>query len=123
MSERQEQPKIEVLWWEGCPSTPRVLEMLRGIVEELGLDFESTVVLRQVESEEQAQRERFAGSPTIRIDGREFQPTNAPYRLTCRLYRLPDGRPSPLPDRDQLRAFVAAALGRNGELDKEVPGQ
>ncbi len=121
MSDRQTEPRIEVLWWEGCPSTPRVLEMLRGITEELGLDFESTVSLRQIESEEQAQRERFAGSPTIRIDGREFQPTAGPYRLTCRLYRLADGRPSPLPDRDQLRAFVAAALERNGEPDKEVP--
>ncbi|GBD46698.1 hypothetical protein HRbin41_01529 [bacterium HR41] len=104
-------PPIEVLWWEGCPSTERLLPVLRELLDELGLDFEATVRLREVKSDAEAEREKFAGSPTIRVRGREFQESGGPYRLTCRLYRLPDGRPSPLPDRDELKEFIAAELG------------
>jgi hypothetical protein len=54
-------------------------------------------------------RERFIGSPTIRIDGVDVQPTaQEPYGLTCRVYHRRDGRVSPTPDpadvRDALRA-------------------
>ena len=30
--------KIELLWWRGCPSWERTLEILRQEVEALGLD-------------------------------------------------------------------------------------
>jgi hypothetical protein len=94
---------VELLWWEGCPSWPEALKELRTAMGELGLDPES-VELREVESDEQAERERFPGSPTIRIDGADIVPANgSPASLTCRVYKLRDGRYSPIPDPADLR--------------------
>jgi hypothetical protein len=103
--------KVELLWWEGCPSTPQALEDLKAALGAEGLPDE--VELVEVESDEQAERERFPGSPTIRIDGEDVVPGAdcEPVGLTCRVYRLRDGRPSPTPDpadvRDALRRLHA----------------
>jgi hypothetical protein len=102
--------RVELLWWEGCPSTPEALEELKQVLREEGHDPDSVRVIA-VESDEQAERERFPGSPTIRIDGEDAvpPPDGDPVGLTCRVYRLRDGRPSPTPDPEDLRAAVRAA--------------
>jgi hypothetical protein len=104
--------KVELLWWEGCPSHPKALEQLREVLREEGVDPQ-VVELREVESDEQAERERFFGSPTIRIEGEDVQPpqNGSPVSLTCRVYRLRDGRPSPTPDPADVRELVAKAKG------------
>ena len=96
--------KVELLWWEGCPSTEKALEDLRAVLAGEGLDPES-VDVREVATDEQARRERFHGSPTIRVDGRELLPPGdgEPVGLSCRVYRLRDGRPSPTPDPADVR--------------------
>ncbi len=108
-------PRIELLYWEGCPSWPRVIDDLREAVREHGLDPES-VELREVTNESEAAAERFVGSPTIRIDGRDVDPTGGdePYGLTCRLYRLRDGRPSPTPDPGDVRDALQQSIERGG---------
>jgi hypothetical protein len=95
-------PTIEFLYWDGCPSHPEALELLRAVLAEHGI--RSQVVLREVLTHDDAEELAFPGSPTIRIDGRDVDPegANAPPALTCRVYRLPDGRPSPFPSREQL---------------------
>jgi hypothetical protein len=99
--------RIELLWWEGCPSYPEAREQLRQVLREEGHDPDS-VQLVEIESDEQAERERFFGSPTIRIDGEDAIPPGEgdPVGLSCRVYRLRDGRPSPIPDVDDLREAV-----------------
>jgi hypothetical protein len=94
--------KIELFYWEGCPSHPEALALLEGLLEERGLDI--VVELREVRTDEEAEELRFPGSPTIRVDGRDIDPLGAESRpsLTCRIYRLPDGRVSPIPSREQL---------------------
>jgi hypothetical protein len=106
--------RIELLWWEGCPSHPETLEQLKQVLHEEGLDPES-VQRVEILSDEQAERERFFGSPTIRIDGEDILPPGEgqPVGLSCRVYKLRDGRPSPTPDvedvRDAVRRRVYAA--------------
>jgi hypothetical protein len=102
--------KVELLWWDGCPSHPEALEDLRAVLGEEGLDPES-VELVEIEDDEQARSERFFGSPTIRIDGEDAVPPadGDPVGLSCRVYRLRDGRPSPTPDIEDLRKAVAHA--------------
>jgi len=103
-------PKVELLWWSGCPSWERALAELREEMGELGLD-PSSVAVREVATEGAAEREEFVGSPTIRIDGRDIQPpTGEPVGLSCRVYRLRDGRFSALPDRADVRAALAGAI-------------
>src|SRR5215211_3174888 len=99
--------RVELLWWEGCPSTPQALDELKEVLRSEGLDPES-VELHAVESDEQAEREAFRGSPTIRIDGEDVLPPGEgePVGLSCRVYRLRDGRPSPTPDREDLRDAI-----------------
>jgi hypothetical protein len=106
-------PKVELLWWEGCPSWQRALEDLRGAMAEVGLDPRE-VIVREIDDDADAVEERFVGSPTIRIEGRDVQPPGegeAP-ALTCRVYHLRDGRVSPVPDPADLRDALARVAAR-----------
>ena len=101
-------PRVELLWWEGCPSYEQALAELQEAMSQAGLD-PASVDVRHVDTEDEATRERFTGSPTIRIDGRDVQPTDEPAGLTCRIYRLRDGRVSPTPDPADLRDALMSA--------------
>ena len=103
-------PKIEFLWWRECPSWERALAMVREEMEAAGIDPES-LRMTEIETEDDAQRAELPGSPTIRIDGADFQPpaADAPRGLTCRVYRTRDGRVSPLPDREDVREALQKA--------------
>lgn len=94
--------RIEVLHWEGCPSTPEALDLLGTVLAEHGIADE--VEVHEVTTQAEAEALRFPGSPTIRIDGRDIDPAGADARpsLTCRIYHMPDGRVSPVPTREQL---------------------
>jgi hypothetical protein len=85
--------------------------MLHEAVAEAGL-APDLVEVREIDTEASAEREGFVGSPTIRIDGADLQPPpeGEPPGLTCRIYRRRDGRTSPLPDPDDLRDALAAAV-------------
>ena len=111
MSRRR--PKVELLWWSGCPSWPRTLEDLRAAVAEAGLDADA-IEMREIATDSIAHDERFVGSPTIRIDGKDIQPPGPeePFGLTCRIYRLRDGRISPTPDPADLRDAIRRAIER-----------
>ena len=102
--------RIDLLWWEGCPSHAETLEDLNRILEEEGA--EAQVELIEIETDEQARAERFPGSPTIRIDGDDALPApeGEPFSLTCRVYRLRDGRVSPKPDPADLRVALERAV-------------
>lgn len=102
--------QIELLYWEGCPSHPRALSDLRATMSELGLDPQA-VAVRRVDTDADAERERFVGSPTIRIDGIDIAPAkDEPVALTCRIYHRRDGRISPTPDPDDLRDALRTAM-------------
>ena len=108
------QPRVELLFWDGCPSHPQALADLRAAMADVGLDPD-TVLVREVDTDQRAGRERFVGSPTIRIDGEDVDPPAAdePVGLTCRVYRLRDGRISPTPDPTTVRDALASALNRS----------
>jgi hypothetical protein len=98
--------RIEFLYWAGCPSHPEARELLREVLA--GRDLEAQVEEHEVTSVEEAERLAFPGSPTIRVDGVDVDPDGAAGRamLACRIYRLPDGRVSPVPSREQLEAAL-----------------
>jgi hypothetical protein len=94
--------RIEFRYWEGCPSHPEAMELLERVLRERGI--EADVVVRHVGTQEEAEELRFPGSPTILVDGRDVDPQGATARpaLNCRIYRLPNGKVSPVPSREQL---------------------
>ncbi|HUK44270.1 MAG TPA: hypothetical protein VLV28_03170 [Gaiellaceae bacterium] len=99
--------RIELLYWDGCPSHPEALALLEAVLREQGV--KTAVELCEVHSQEEAEALRFPGSPTIRFDGRDVDPRGAGENpsLTCRIYYLPDGRVSPVPTRAQLEEALA----------------
>jgi hypothetical protein len=105
-------PDVELLWWEGCPSTDRALAVVREALAELGLGGE--VRTREIRTDDDADDAGFVGSPTILIDGRDLVPAadDEPIGLSCRVYRRRDGRISPIPDPDDLREALSRAAAR-----------
>jgi hypothetical protein len=70
--------------------------------------------LREIDSPKAAVDERFVGSPTVRVNGRDVDPRGADagsFGLSCRLYARPDG-PS---DEQLFAALHAARHGRAGD--------
>jgi hypothetical protein len=116
---------VELLWWEGCPSTERALAELRSAVSELGLDGRD-VELREIRTDDEAVTYEFAGSPTILIDGVELMTLigrgggGEPVGLNCRVYHRRDGRVSPTPDPADVREALTLAVA--GEREQEGLG-
>jgi hypothetical protein len=104
-------PDVELLWWEGCPSTEGALDQLRQTLDELGIG-ETEVTSTEIRTEADARAAHFIGSPTIRIDGADVVPPPAdePTGLNCRIYRRRDGRISPTPDPDDIRDALRRAM-------------
>lgn len=102
---------IEFLFWEGCPSHERALSDLAALLDEFQIARDQLRVI-EVMTADDAEREHFIGSPTIRINGKDIvDPGETPYGLDCRVYFRRDGRASPLPDPDDLRDAIAQLKG------------
>jgi hypothetical protein len=99
--------EVELLFWEGCPSYPAALAQLRSI-----LGDDTPITVREIVDSDDAVGEGFPGSPTIRVDGADLFPIDDPPGLTCRIYRLADGRFSPTPDPAALREALARVRSR-----------
>lgn len=104
--------RVELLTWAGCPSRPRALADLCAAMADAGLD-PATIERIDVRTDADAERERFTGSPTIRIDGRDVADSgDEPVMLACRVYRRRDGAIAPVPDVDDLRDALREAIAR-----------
>ena len=104
---------VELLWWEGCPSTERALAAVQEALS--GLDLSDVEVrMREIKGDGDARQAGFVGSPTILIDGVDLVPSAAEEQigLSCRVYRRRDGRVSPIPDPDDLREALSRAAER-----------
>ena len=102
--------RIEVLYFDGCPSHDAVMVRLRGLLDVFRID--QPVELVKVASPEAAEQQRFLGSPTLRIDGVDVDPGAADrtdFGLKCRLYRHPDGGQQAVPPERWIRAALSNA--------------
>jgi hypothetical protein len=96
-------PEIELLWWEGCPSTDRAQSELREALRETGLEA-AEISMRQIETDEAALATGFRGS-----DLAGARALDQPIGLSCRVYTRRDGTISPTPDPEDLRAALRRA--------------
>jgi hypothetical protein len=83
--------KVELLYFDGCPAYPTAEKILREVLSDMGIEAEVDLVA--VNSDEEARRLRFPGSPTLRMDGRDLFPTpeREDWWLGCRVYPTPEG--------------------------------
>lgn len=99
--------KVELLYFDGCPSYEELLPRLRSLTARHGAD---ELELRRIESSEAAERARFLGSPTVRVDGSDVEPEasgRSDFGLKCRLYRSEQGQLATPPEE-----WIVAALAR-----------
>ena len=110
--------EITLLYFEDCPSHEAALARLRqGMAEE---DIQAEIEIVKVETDGQAEGLHFVGSPTILVDGQDIDPLPADIQvaLTCRAYRLEDGRISPLPSAAMIRRALRRAADAASEVKK-----
>jgi hypothetical protein len=100
---------VEVLTFEGCPHAGPALELAERVVAETGIG--ATVRRVDVADAAAAAAQRFLGSPTIRVNGRDIEPgvgERDEYVLSCRVYRTEHGLQGE-PDERWLRDALHSA--------------
>jgi hypothetical protein len=99
---------VELLYFDGCPNHEALLPHLEHLLRAAEIPVE--IALRNVPDDTAAHRERFLGSPTVRVDGRDVEPgaeDRDDFGLKCRLYQTNAGlRGAPLDE------WILAALTR-----------
>lgn len=98
--------KIELLYFDGCPTYRRALQNLREVLAEEGIN--APVELVKVRTPEEAKARRFLGSPTIQLDGVDLEGPEAlssGIGFGCRVYAY-NGHLSGWPSKEQIRAAL-----------------
>jgi len=81
---------VTVLYFAGCPSWQVALQRVHDAAAQV--DVEVSVSTVAVETQQDADRLGFTGSPTIWLDGKDpFAGPDAAPALACRLYATVDG--------------------------------
>ena len=104
---RQVAVTLELLYFDGCPNHQALLPHLEQLLR--GAEISAEIRLRRIADETTARHERFLGSPTIRVDGRDVEPgaeERHDFGLKCRLYRTPAGLRGVPPDEWILDALT-----------------
>lgn len=120
--------EVELLWFSDCPNHATARRILEEVIAELvpGTpihDLDATDLVT-------AERLRFPGSPTIRVDGRDVDPNfvnPGDYTPRCRLYRTESGLRG-LPERRWIEAALRGAMpdpsdGRDRDRSTLVRGR
>ncbi|MBZ0198546.1 MAG: DUF2703 domain-containing protein [Ignavibacteriaceae bacterium] len=96
--------KVEVQYFTGCPNSQKMIDNAKTAIGQLNFEIEYTETL--VESVESAKQTRFRGSPTLLINGFDFENLPEPNEpaLSCRYY------PSGIPTVDQIKIFLENSM-------------
>lgn len=100
---------VELLWFAGCPSHGPARALLADVLAALSPGTPVNDV--DASDPDTAERLRFPGSPTIRIDGEDIQPgfkDPGDYTPRCRVYPTPAGLRGVPP-----REWIADAVRRS----------
>ena len=114
-------PLVEVLYIPDCPHHPAAVALVERVLAALRIDAELRTHL--IDDQAAAERVRFPGSPTIRVDGRDVEPGAKPpadHTLACRLYRHEHGVAGQ-PAEQWIRDALWAAVGRSDATPTPPP--
>jgi hypothetical protein len=104
--------EIEILTFEGCPNREPAIALVSQVVAEV--DARAVVRVVDVPDAQAAEKTRFLGSPTIRVNGRDIEPgadERDDFVHGCRVFRTERGLTGE-PDPRWLRDALAAAAAR-----------
>jgi hypothetical protein len=81
---------IELLYFDGCPFWQEGIKNLETALKLEGLKAEISLV--KIEDNSHAQQQKFLGSPSFRINGKDlWAEERTHYSLNCRVYQTPQG--------------------------------
>jgi mercuric ion transport protein len=100
---------IEVLYFEGCPNhEPAVKELKRALAD---LGIREPIHQIDVKDPEMAEDCKFLGSPSIRINEKDFFSNgDTDYSMRCRTYVI-DGKLKGFPEREDIKREIRAIFG------------
>lgn len=104
--------KIELLYFDGCPSYAKAEQFLKEVIEEEKI--QSPVEMKIITGDKMPVAEKFLGSPSIRIDGVDVDPLaqkSADYGYKCRVYRTDQGLQG-WPSKEMLKKAISQAVSR-----------
>ncbi len=104
------EPVVEILSFQGCPNHDRARALVERVADELAISADLRLV--DVPDVAAAERVRFLGSPTIRVNGRDVEPEadeRADFTYSCRVYQTRTGLAGE-PDERWVRAALLEAL-------------
>lgn len=64
--------EIKVYSLDGCVDTPATIQLIKKIAKEKGCTAKLSHI--KISSSEDAERHRFPGSPTVRMNGQDIEP-------------------------------------------------
>ena len=102
-------PRVEILYFDGCPNHEPARDLVEQVAAELGLQAEIELV--EAADTDTARRLRFLGSPSVRVDGRDVEPgadERSDFVLSCRVYRSERGLVG-RPEADWIRDALSEA--------------
>jgi hypothetical protein len=100
--------QVELLVVPDCPHETAARDVLREAARLAGID-DLQVTVTVIDTDEQARRRGFVGSPTLLVNGVDpFAVSGAPTGVTCRVYVGVDG-PSGVPDVAAVRDALVRA--------------
>jgi hypothetical protein len=102
-------PRVEILYFGGCPNHEPARVLVERVAAELHLD--PSIDLVEVVDPDAAAELYFLGSPTIRVDGRDVEPgaeERHKFVLSCRVYRTERGLAGQ-PDEAWIREALTGA--------------
>lgn len=112
--------EVEILYFEGCPNHALAVGRVREVLSDQGMVASVSEV--HVPDQAQARQLRFLGSPSIRVNGLDVEPSarsSHDYALACRTYvagNLREGAPS----LEMVRVALAeACAGGRREVHQE----
>lgn len=101
--------QIDVLYFEECPNHRATMERINAILREERCSAELREVL--VPDVETAHRVNFLGSPTVRVNGIDIEPTaqnRKDFGLMCRRYT------GGVPSHELIRSAIRSASDNGG---------
>ena len=113
---------IDLLWFDDCPNHHAAEVLVREILKDFGVDAPINKI--KVPDLETGEKTRFPGSPTIRINGIDVDPTyedTGDYTPRCRVYLTSEGFKG-LPEKAWVENAVrkASAPTRNTSLSGQT---
>lgn len=117
---------IEFLYFRGCPNHEAARKLLVEVLRENQIKI--TLHNMRIDSRDEAVAKRFLGSPTIRINGMDIDPSaehRADFGMQCRVY-LAGGKYTGMPSKEMicsalLRFTESRNAGQRALADSTAP--